>query len=108
MGDKTMSLMEIVHKLCEAGCSQKEIGRAVHISPGKVRKILITLGDIETEELRLFSAGLSVDEIASKMRKSKNAVLARLPYDKGMYNSERPSKNALRIRTHRERRKSIE
>lgn len=92
-----------VARLWEQKCSQREIANRLNISGPKVRKILITIGAIETDESRLFTAGLSIEEIADMLGKSPKAVLGRLPYIKGQYGAEYPSINALRIRKSREK-----
>lgn len=92
-----------VARLWEQKCSQREIANRLNISEPKVRKILITIGAIETDESQLFATGLSIEEIADKLGKSPKAVLGRLPYTKGQYGAEYPSINALRIRKSREK-----
>ena len=92
-----------VARLWEQKCSQREIANRLNISEPKVRKILITIGAIETDESQLFATGLSIEEIADKLGKSPKAVLGRLPYTKGLYGAEYPSINALRIRKSREK-----
>ena len=42
------------------------------------------------------------------MEKSEKAVIARIPYDKGIYNAEYPTVNALRIRKCREKKSNQE
>ena len=90
--------VQSVLRLWEQDISQKEIARRINISEQKVCKILVTTGAIETEESKLLKAGLAVKQIAEKLEKSEKAVIARIPYDNGIYNAEFPSINALRIR----------
>lgn len=92
-----------VARLWKQKCSQREIANRLSISEPKVRKILITIGAIKTDESQLFATGLSIEEIADKLGKSPKAVLGRLPYTKGKYGAEYPSINALRIRKSREK-----
>lgn len=92
-----------VSRLWEQECSQKEIARRLNISESKVRKILVTTGAIETDESRLLKSGLSVSEIAEKLGKSINAVNSRIPYEKGIYNAEYPTLNAIKIRKTRKK-----
>lgn len=87
-----------VLRLWEQDISKKEIARRLRISHQKVCKILMTAGAIETEESKLQKQGLTVQQIAVRLDKSEKAVIARIPYDKGIYNAEFPSINALRIR----------
>lgn len=91
-----------VARLWDQELSQKDISRRLNISEQKVRKILITIGAVETEESRLLKQGFTVDQIAEMTGKTKGAVSGRIPYDKGIYNAEYPSINALRIRRCRE------
>lgn len=72
-----------VARLWKQKCSQREIANRLSISEPKVRKILITIGAIKTDESQLFATGLSIEEIADKLGKSPKAVLGRLPYTKG-------------------------
>lgn len=92
-----------VIRLWEQGFSQKEISRRLDISFSKVRKILVTVGAIETDESKLLKAGLTVQEIAEKLDKTEKAVNARIPYEKGIYNAEYPTINAIRIRNCRDK-----
>lgn len=92
-----------VARLWKQKCSQREIANRLSISEPKVRKILITIGAIKTDESQLFATGLSIEEIADKLGKSPKAGLGRLPYTKGQYGAEYPSINALRIRKSREK-----
>lgn len=85
-------------RLWEQGYTQTQIGRKLNLSLGKVRKILLTVGLIETEESKFLKQGLTVEEIAEKLGKTVGAVSGRIPYKKGMYNAEYPSENALKIR----------
>lgn len=87
-----------VVRLFEQGYTQTQIGRKLNLSLGKVRKILLTVGLIETEESKFLKQGLTVEEIAEKLGKTVGAVSGRIPYKKGMYNAEYPSENALKIR----------
>ena len=95
-----------VSRLWEQGCSQKEISGRLHISQAKVRKILVTVGAIETVESRLYAAGKTVQEIAAITGKTENAVMGRIPYSKCLYNAEYPTINAMRIRKCRDKAKS--
>jgi DNA-binding CsgD family transcriptional regulator len=80
------------------GGSMKQVMRKLGISMPKVRRILVDNGLIDTEESLLYADGHSPAEIAQMMNKTKNAVQGRLPYQKGMYNKDNPTTNALRIR----------
>ena len=97
---------QTVLRLWEQEASQKEIARRLRISPQKVCKILVTAGAIETEESKLQKQGLTVTQIAERLEKSEKAVIARIPYDKGIYNAEYPTRNALKIRKCREKKQA--
>ena len=74
-----------VVRLFEQGYTQTQIGRKLNLSLCKVRKILLTVGLIETEESKFLKQGLAVEEIARKLGKTVGAVSGRIPYAKGMY-----------------------
>lgn len=95
MMDATYTSVLRIWEQCQ---SCKEIERRLNLSHSKITQILVTAGAIETEESKLFAAGYTVEEIAQKLQKSRKAVLCRIPYQKGMYNAEYPSRNAIRIR----------
>ena len=95
--------IQSVIRLWEQELTQKEISRRLKISEQKVCKILVTVGAIETEESRMIKSGLSVSEIAEKLGKSEKSVICRIPYEKGIYNAEYPTINAIRIRKCRDK-----
>lgn len=90
--------------------SIKEVALKYNMSVAKVRKILISEGIYENETSRqvqkLHEAGKSADEIAVTLEISMSCVNMYLPYTKGAYGSAAPTKNALAIRKHRERKNS--
>lgn len=85
-----------------------EIARRVHISEGKVRRILIDNNVIGTTAALLYKVGIPVNEIADMTRHSAKTVNNSLPYIKGMYNGDNPTINALRIRKTRSKEKEQE
>lgn len=95
-------------RLWEQGYTQTQISRKLNLSLSKVRKVLLTVGLIETEESKFLKQGLTVGEIAKKLGKTVKAVSGRIPHKKGMYNAEYPSKNALQIRETRKKKEKIE
>ena len=95
-----------VVRLREQNLSIKEISRRLKISEQKVRKILVTAGFIETEESRLFQQGYSIEEICGMLGKKQSCVCSRLPYSKGIYFAEYPTKNAIAIRKCKARKKA--
>ena len=99
------ALVTSVIRLHEQGLSERTISDRLKISGQKVSQILITAGLKTTAEAELQASGLTSDEIAVKLGKSRKAVLSRLPYSKGQYRSEYPTVNALRIRQCRKEQK---
>lgn len=94
-----------VSRLWEHGESLRGIAHRLNLSEGKVRKILVTLGAYETDITRLYSAGMPPEAIAKRTGKSLKAVNAHIPYGKGMYGAEYPTKNAIKIRNTRTKQK---
>lgn len=80
--------------------------RAMHISPQKVRKLLITAGAIQPEKSReallYLSRGLKKTEAAEKLGISVKALESYLPYTKGAYNQPERSPNAVKLSRWRE------
>ena len=79
------------------------------ISRNKVRKILITTGDIHSditdEAVKLQKEGLSIQEIAEKMDLSSATVSVYLPYTDVLKDSLDPSDHAKAVREYRENEK---
>lgn len=92
-----------VSRLWEQNYSQNEIAHHLKISQQKVRKILLTIGAISTEESELYTDGHTLEQIVEITGKSPATVSSRLPYTKGAYNAEYPTINALRIRKSRQK-----
>ena len=92
--------------------SIKETAERLHISIGKVRKILITegyhMGERAQAVKTLADQGFSAEEIAEKLHLSLKSVNAYMPYSKGIYSSEKRSGNAIRSEWYREKRKMLE
>ena len=87
----------------------KEFADIHDMSPGKMRKILITAGVFENDMSRLIAKlhgqGKSIDEIQKLTGLKKSAVNSYLPYTKGIYKQEETSVDADRIRLYRKRQK---
>lgn len=94
-----------VSNLWKKGFSKKEISHRLNISEHKVRKILVTIGAIETGESKLYAEGYTQEQIIGITGKTLSAVNSMLPYTKCPYNQHQPTENALRIRKHRTKRK---
>lgn len=92
------------YKKCE---KIKETADIHKISEAKVRKILITLGEYESDESRriqeLRKIGMTEKEISQHLNMSASKVNSYLPYTKGAYNNSTPTKNAIKIRKHRKK-----
>ena len=101
-----------VLELYESREPVKRIARMLTISEAKVCKILCSNGIAPTtraaEVMRLWKVGKTMEEIADTLHVSYHAVHRYIPYTRGMYLSENPSSNALRIRKCREKKKSVE
>lgn len=100
---------EKILRMYESSGSIRATARELGLSHAKVRKALLTLGAYETELTHEISAlwaqGLRYAEIAQELNISKSWVYANTPYEKGMYNSDTPTQNALKIRQYKERKK---
>ncbi len=90
---------------------QEIIAEEFGISRLKVRKILITTGDISnplTARIEgLLAEGKSVGDICSKLRMSKSTVNSLIPYIKGAYKLSEVSAAAERTQIYRQRKAAI-
>ncbi len=84
-----------------------ELAKEFKTSTVRIRKILITRGLYSTavtrEVARLSAAGHKIPEICEIMNLKSAAVIAAMPYDKGIYNID--PKTAAGIRAHKKRRR---
>ena len=91
-----------VLRLHEQGESLKGISRRTGISTYKACKILVNAGIAPTERAAeiqaLYQSGMSQTDIAKRLGVQKDTVQKYIPYARGLQNSEYPSRNALRIR----------
>lgn len=89
--------------------SIRKTAALLRISAQKVRKHLIDAGvyesDMAAQVRDLHERGYSTDEMAAALGVSRSTVSGYLPYTKGGYLSDTPSKNALRIRRCRNKEK---
>ena len=89
------------------GHSIRQIAIDAELSYQKCRKILISAGVYSSptaDRIRdLAAAGLTKEQIAERLKVQPKTVECYLSYTKGIYNSETPSANALRIRRHRDK-----
>ena len=78
-----------------------ETAKEFHITPMKVRKLLIVGGCYDSEMFRTIAAlrdsGLTVEEIAIKLKKSPLTVRSYLPIERVIYNLDERSVNADRL-----------
>ncbi len=86
--------------------SIKSASRQAGISEGKARKILITEGVLHYDRtdklLELLNNGATLEQASEQLGISPKVANNYLPYDKGEYNSDTPTINALRIKKCRE------
>ena len=84
-----------------------ETAAEFEITPVKVRKLLITGDCYDTEQYReikkLKDSGLSISQIAVKLKKSAVTIRSYLPYERVIYNLDERSVNADRIQRFKER-----
>lgn len=90
---------------------QEIIAEEFGISRLKVRKILITTGDLKYPETAriegLLAEGKSVCEICSKLRMCKSTVNSLIPYQKGVYKLSEVSAAAERTQIYRQRKAAV-
>lgn len=98
-GEETIKILDMWLN----GASANSIYKAFGIGHQKIMKTLISVGLLNTDEARLFRAGLTVEEIADRLNVSVRRVEGRIPYSKGSYMRENPTKNALAIRQTRKK-----
>ena len=105
---KLREKMKIVEYYMKCG-SLKETASAFEIGWQKVRKILITEGaytsEIAEKVQKLYNSGVSISEIAEKLKISKSTVNSYLSYTKAVYNKVDATENATRIRRWRAKQK---
>jgi len=96
-----MDIVDVYNKCGSIKATAKELG----MSEQKTRKLLITAGAYESPTTKkinaLVQAGYSREDIAAKCGLTLKNLSNYLPYEKGIYNSDTPTVNALRIRKHR-------
>lgn len=101
--------VEDIVKRYKSGATIREISEYNNMSNGKVIKILVTAGvyesDTYTNIKSLRDKGKSDEEIMSTLRIGRTAMDIYKPYKKGIYKSQTPSVNAMRIRKMRNKRK---
>lgn len=104
---------EVSQLYLESGtkASIRQIADEFEMTPLKIRKLLITAGvftsDICEQVQALSRSGESVPEIQRITGLSRASVHSYLPYSKIVYNAEKISQNAERIRVYRRRKAAV-
>jgi len=100
--EKQESLVEKIVRAYKAGKDVKDIAIMHEVSYNKAIKILVTAGvyhnDIYDKIIAMKEAGKTNDEICCHLKIKKGVLEKYTPYKKGIYLSENPTKNAIRIR----------
>ncbi len=100
-------IMEKAWMLYKQNHSLQKTADEMRVAYGKIRKMLITLGEYQTpftvRVLELRKKGLEISEIAQEVGCSKKKVTAYLPYEKGVYNVPEPSFDAKKSKCYRRR-----
>ena len=90
---------------------QEIIAEEFGISRLKVRKILITTGDLvylETKQIQqLLAAGMKLESIYEKLRMGRSTVNSLIPYHKGVYKLSEVSAAAERTQLYRARKTAV-
>ena len=96
------------YNICQ---SIAETARNFGISAQKAKRILIGAGAYTTplskKILKMYNGGMSPEEIGVQLSLSRSTVFANLPYTKGQYNADCPTKNAIQIRECRGRKSKL-
>lgn len=96
-----------ISRLYQENHSLQKTAKQMGVAYGKVRKILITIGEYQTafsrqvEELK--KKGFSVSEIANDVGSSEKRVTAFLPYEKRIYDAPISTNDAKKCRNYRKR-----
>ncbi|MBP3875895.1 MAG: hypothetical protein J6E41_09390 [Lachnospiraceae bacterium] len=89
----------------DPGGSIRDTALKFNINRNKVRKILVTTGDLTSplteEALSLRSQGLSIKEIAKELGVSTATVSTALPYEEKVDNTLEPTRHAADVRDYR-------
>lgn len=98
-------ICEIVYNLYQSEYPIKRISKQLSISEAKAMKILVTLGCTPSDTAKTVKEMLdekkTKEEIATALNISIKSLSKYIPYEKGIYNLNFPSKNAMQIRKSR-------
>ena len=108
----THELLETVSAVYAEKQELKATALALELPPQKVKKLLITHGDIhypETDQIiEMQQRGMSLSEIAKRLGMSTKTVNTYLPYSKVVYKLDDISQNAERVKKYQQRKKATE
>ena len=108
----THELLETVSAVYAEKQEIKATALVLELPPHKVKKLLITHGDIhypETDQIiEMQQQGMRINEIAKRMGISPKTVNTYLPYSKVVYKLDDISQNAERVKRYQQRKKATE
>lgn len=108
----TQELLETMSAVYAEKQELKATTLVLELPPHKVKKLLITHGDIhyaETDQIiEMQQRGMSISEIAKRMGMSPKTVNTYLPYSKVVYKLDDISQNAERVKNYQQRKKATE
>lgn len=97
-------------QLYQATGSIRAVSLYTGVSEAKARKMLITAGALRSgraaEVAALLERGLSEAQAAEALGISVKSLRAHLPYTRGAYFSDTPTRNALYLRAWKERKRN--
>ena len=105
ISDKDLEYMKKIAVFYRANGSIKRTADEFKINRNKVRKILVTMGEIKSpiadNVRKLREEGLSIQEIAKYLNVSVATVSTALPYEDKVDNTLEPTEHAVKVREYR-------